>query len=667
MLLVLDTVEHLLEAATEIADLLERCSGLTVMATSREPLRLRAENLFVTAPLAVPPPGGNIRLTPESAERYEAVTLFVRRARAARPDFTLIDHDEVSAVATLCRGLDGLPLAIELAAARVRTLTPEQLVAGLEDRLGLLAEGYRDLPARQQTMRDTIGWSHDLLAHEEQALFRRLAVFGGSWSIEAADEVVSTVGASGTDTPAGLVGLTERNLVVADRDGDEARYGMLETIREFARQALRDSGEDEATRRAHARFFLKMAECAAPELTGAEQGEWLDRLDTDHDNLRIAIVWALEYGEVELAARLGVALWRFWLGRGYLSEGRSWLTRIIERSVDLDPLLRADLLAGAGLLADHQNDVTAATALHTEALNVLEPLGDRRRIARSLDSLGTVAQAVGDYDRSAEFHRRALTLYRDLDDQWGISVALNNLGSVAYFQGDYEGAGSLWGEVLPIVRELGNVRAEGVVLNNLGAIALQRGDLAASALHHEASLALRRRLGDRQGIASGLTNLGGLAYETGDFARAETLLVEGIDLFREIGDDRQAGIGLYNLGRVMQARSDLVRANDLLRESLELFHGVGDRFGVSGALEGIAGVARERSDAESAARLFAAAATLRNAVGAVREGADQAEYDRDLAATRAALGNDAFDAAWAAGSQLTLEEAVAEASNPGAA
>lgn len=653
LLLVLDNLEQVIEAAPEIATLLEGCGGLTILATSREPMRVRAEFEFSLPTLAVP---GSVRTDDQRLlMRYGAVELFLERARAVQGGRTLSEEDVVT-IAGLCKRLDGLPLAIELAAAQTRTLTPEQLYDGLSDRFALLASRYRDVPARHRTMRSAVAWSHDLLIAAEQAFFRRLAVFVDGCSLEAVAAVCSSAQDVLIDTQVNLTALVERNLVLLVKEGPDPRYGQLETIREFGLERLAMSGEEEQARGAHAAYYLAFAERAEPELRGGEQGIWFDRLEAEHGNFRAALQWALEQQMIETAWRLSAALHQFWMARGYFTEGRGWLERALDY-VDGPLPLRAAALSAAGSLAEHQNDSLRAEALHHQAFEAWKSLGDRRQMAASLDSLGNVAQDRGHYEQAIEFHEQALDLYRAFSDPWGIARALNNLGVVAYYQGAYEQAEALWVEGLSAMRCAGDRRAECQVLNNLGAIAFQRGDLQKAATLHEEALVLRKRLGDRQGIGSSLINLGEVAHQAGDLEGAAKLLEEGAQVMRDVDDERQTAIALLILSHVTREQGDLARAAASANESLSLFFQSGDRFGLAGALETAAGMlAVDRP--EIAIQLFAIAAAIWEAIGANREWSTQAAYDRDLLAARQALDDDVFATAWDVGRSMTSQQAV---------
>ena len=530
LLVVLDNVEQVSAAGPDVVALLQGCPGLRVLATSRAPMRVRGEQEFALAPLAVRAAAS--QSVPEVG-RCAAVALFVQRAQAVRPGFTLT-AENAAAVAAICRRLDGLPLALELAAARIKVLPPAALLARLEHRLQVLVGGAQDLPERQRTLRSTLAWSYELLSAKEQALFRRLSVFAGGCPLEAVEAV-----GRGADTPeedalAHVAELVDKSLLRQEHDG-ALRFGMLETIREYGLEQLAASGEMEEVRRRHAAHYLALAEPAAPELTGPHQAEWLARLETEHDNLRAALSWGREQAEPEIGLRLGGALWRFWEMRGHLSEGRRWLDAVLGGSGDAPASARATALSGAGTLAFRQGDYGQATALHEEALALRRELGDKRGIASSLNDLGNVACDQGDYGRARALHEEALALRRELGDMRGIASSLNNLGNVAHDQGDYGRARAL----------------------------------------HEEALALSRELGDTWGIALSLNNLGHVAREQGDYARATALYAECLTLCRDIGDKYIATFCLEGLAATVCAQGQLRRAARLFGVAAATRHQIG--------------------------------------------------------------------------------------------
>jgi non-specific serine/threonine protein kinase len=493
MLLVLDNCEHIVEAVAPLVDvLLASCPQLRMLATSREPLGVAGETLWQVSSLSVP----NTDRLPAAAEmtRYDAVRLFLDRARLKLPDFDLTPAN-YWAVAEVCRKLEGIPLAIELATARMGTLALEEVAQRLEDSLGFLTVGPRTAEPRQRTMRATLQWSHGLLSEPERVLFRRLSVFAGGWTLEAS-EAVGSDGIEETDVLDLLGRLVRKSLVVAEAtESSQMRYRMLEPIRQYAHGKLEESGEAEAVRRRHAEYFLALAEEAEPELKGAHQEAWLKRLEREHDNLRAALSWALEQGYAELGLRIAGALGEFWSMRGHLSEGQMWLEAALAQGDTPSASARAKALFQAAFLAGEQGDYERSVALNEESLALYRRLGDMVSSAAALYALGVVASCQGDSDRASMLAEEAMVLQRELNDRTGVVRSLLILGFVAVFQHDHERAIALHEESLAIARQTGDGFA--IILSlAVGALAsLGLGDRRQSRVHSEEGLTFSRRLG----------------------------------------------------------------------------------------------------------------------------------------------------------------------------
>ncbi|HEX2224765.1 MAG TPA: AAA family ATPase [Thermoanaerobaculia bacterium] len=514
LLLVLDNVEQVASAAPFVGELLAAAPALEVLATSRLPLRLRAEHEYPVTPLALPPASGT---PPEQLLQYEAVRLFVERAQAVRVGFALTP-EIAPAVAEITRRLDGLPLAIELAAARVRLLPPAALLARLEKRLPLLTGGPRDAPARQQTLRDAIAWSYDLLTAGEQALFRRLSIFAGGFSFEAAEAVANPGGE--LDVLDGVDRLSEHSLLRpgAGTDG-EPRFTMLETIREYGLERLAQSGEAEATQRAHTEFFLALVEEAEPKLISPEQLVWLERLEAEHDNLLAALSWAV-VSDAQIALRLAWGLAWFWYFRGYLREGRAWLERALAASVDPGPL-HAGAFTAAGRLARHLGDYGGAIALLERSLELARSFQDRRAEALALHELGALAGlAEGDAAREVALTEASLALWRELGDSWGTARTLNNLGYEAYLQGDLDRAVSLLDEGVKLARAAGDRLVLGYILDSRGVVAEAQGEFERATDLYREALALAQHVSTPLVEAFALSSLAGMAARQGQPVRA---------------------------------------------------------------------------------------------------------------------------------------------------
>jgi predicted ATPase/Tfp pilus assembly protein PilF len=664
LLLVLDNFEQVLGAAGTVADLLSACAGLTVIVTSRAKLGLRAEHEYPVAPLPTP----DLKHLPSLAALAEnaAVALFVQRATAARHDFVLTE-ETAALVAAICARLDGLPLAIELAAARIKTLPPWAILARLTNRLKLLTGGARDLPARQQTLRAAIEWSHELLPEDDRVLFRRLAVFAGGFSLEAAETVVGDDVAVHLDADVldGVEALVNQSLLrqAGGLDG-EPRFTMLETLREFGLERLEDAGEGPALRRAQSEWCLALAQSALPHLTGPEQAVWLARLEIEHDNLRAALASTDDDGDRRL--RLAAALWRFWYMRGHISEGRAALAGALAGTASTGAAApatpaRATALNGSGLLAYVQGDYAHAVACQEEGLALWRELGDKAGIATSLYNLGLVADARGEYARAAALFEESLAIAREAGDTRSVAAALHKLGTIVDEQGDYARAVTLYEESLAILRTLGDQRSVAVLLDDLGLGAFEQGDYARAAALHGESLAIERRLDDPRGVATSLNNLGNVAYEQGDYARAMELHAESLAIERTLGNKRGVAASLNNLGLLAHRQGDYTRAVALQAECLEIMRELGDQSGLITCLEDVAGLTVTLASAEQAARLFGAAAALREALGVPAVTSEQARIERSLAEARAHLGESALAEMLAIGRTLSVDQAVAEA------
>ena len=621
MLLLLDNCEHLIEGCAGLADaLLRTCPGLTVLATSREALRIPGERAWIVPSLSLPDVGSTQGL--EEMMRHEAVRLFVERAAAAAPGFSLTDEN-APAVARVCERLDGIPLAIELAAARCRVLTPAQVSSRLDDCFLLLTRGSRVALPRQRTLRATMDWSHELLSGEEQALFRRISTFAGGFTLEAAETVCAEGGLEGDEILELLSRLVDKSLVFVGRRGDDARYRMLETVSQYSSGKLGESGEEGAVRDRHAGFFLWLAEKAEPALAGSEQKEWLDRLDAEMSNLRVAMMWLLETGETEASLRLSSALWEFCHSRGHYEEGRAWLGRAISRD-GAPPPLRARALTGAGVLALLQCEYTEASELLEKSLALYRELADKRGSAEVTEILGGLAREQGDYEQAVALHEESLALSRELGDERGIASSLDYLGFVAWLRGDYDRASELCKE----------------------------------------ALSMHRAEGDTSGILSSLINLGSAALYSEDYGRAEAMLEESLTLSKVGGYREGVGWALNQLGVVAYRRGDLERSERLLRESLAVHKDLGDMWRVASVLEALAETAGTREHFERSARLFGAADVLRETIGAPVPPCERPEYDRVSDSVRARMGDEAFSRTRAQGRGMTLEAAVSRALEP---
>jgi predicted ATPase/DNA-binding XRE family transcriptional regulator len=691
-LLVLDNFEQVVGAAIAVSRLLVAAPRLMVLTTSRVPLHLRGERECPVPPLPVP----DLRHLPEpdALSRYAAVELFIARATAVWPDFA-VTSENASVIAEICARLDGLPLAIELAAARVKVLAPGTLLERLGNRLGLLTGGARDLPERQQTIKSTIEWSHNLLGEDERTLFRRLGVFTGGWTLEATEAVCAPQGEP--DLLDILSRLVDSSLVRQDEAAlGASRFRMLETVREYAVEQLEESGEAEELCRRHAQYYLELAERPGMELPWRERSLWLARIESEHDNLRAALAWLLELGEAEEALRLAGACGWFWESRGYLSEGRGWLERALERRAGASPTARARANFWCGALASSQMDLGSAIGYFEEAAGLYREVGDRAGLGSALVCLGRVTYLAGKHQRGRELCEQGLALFR----QWGgapdIAFGLRTLASVT---DDEVRARRLAEESLGMFRELGDEPAIAETLTRLAMIALEQGDdEGVDPLLVEAGEVFQR-LGDRGGMMSVRGVQGQAALWRGDHQRAIESLREAVGLAREIGTNpawwlislghalhghgarEQAGeafrealvlcrqvegmkgmaaLAAWNLATITMLEGDYGRAAALYREVLELAReeaGQGDT-GLAGGLEGMAAIAGMGGDIRRAARLYGAAEALRERVDMPLRAADRPVYERFLTAARSGAGEGVWEEASEEGRGLSLEEAV---------
>jgi len=603
-----------------VAELLVMGPNLKILVTSRAALHVYGEHEFPVPPLALPDPRSKPPVV-EVLSQYPAVALFVQRAVAAKPDFEL-NRENAAAVTEICARLDGLPLAIELAAARVKVLSPSSMLTRLASRLQLLTGGARDLPTRQQTLRGAIDWSYDLLNAAEQKLFRRLSVFVGGGTLEAIEAVCNTKNDLGLDLLDGVASIVDKSLVQqVDQPQRELHFSMLETIREYALDKLTASGEEELTKRAHAAYYLVLAEEGASNEAGAESSEWLNCLEAEHNNLLSALDWLTDTGNADWALRLGTALFRFWETREYLTEGRDRLRKILNLERAGEPNeARARALFAVGVLAASQGDYTAADTLIEESLQIARKLGDERSVAVCLNALAVHARDRGDVAVAHSLLEESLLLWRDLGDQKAVARSLSNLANVVKLQGDYDRVSSLYAECLSIFRGLGDRTGVAWSLNYQGDVVRDQGDSAAARRLYEQGLTIFRELGDRWGIAGTLADLGSLAKEQGNYPGAHSLYRESIKIFQELEHKR----------------------------------------GIARVLECFACSAAEQLEAERSLRLAGTAAALRRNIGAPLTPAEQAKLESTLDLARQVVTNTAGATAWLEGWAMPVEKAVEE-------
>jgi predicted ATPase/DNA-binding CsgD family transcriptional regulator len=625
LLLLLDNFEQVASAAPLITNLLALCPQLKVVVTSRTVLRVAGEYTFVVPPLALPTQAADQPLLDLAAlEQVAAVNLFVARARAVRPDFRLT-QENAPVVAEICARLEGLPLAIELATARLKLLSPQALLQRLSNRLTLLTEGTRNLLAHQQTLRRTIDWSYDLLTPAEQTLFQRLAVFAGGWTLPAAEAVCCDSEQPCSAAPIGSVldglgSLLDQSLIQQTVGADgEARFKMLETIGEYARERLQASGEAEQIQERHVAYYLALAEQVELELMGPAQGLWLDQLEQEHDNLRAALHWAIEHAAAETAVRLTAAVWRFWYVRSHLREGLRWL----EAALALGPMLRAPARA------------------------------------KALCGIGWMINAQGDVEQAEHYFAEGLALSRELHDTRGIGLALSGVGRMAHLRGDHERAVVLYEENLTLFRAMGETEEVAWTLTRLGILAHEQRDYVRATRLFEESRTCFEIVGYKWGVTWALIYLGNVALEQGDYERATRLFEESLAHFQELGDKSSMAASLKHLAQAALCQGNVEQAVACSRASLTLYRDAGVKLGIAECLEALATTVSAQGAPAWAARLLGAAAVVRHEIGAQLSPADRSYYDQVLVEARRQLGDAAIEEAWREGQSISPEQAVA--------
>ena len=713
-LLVLDNFEQVVTAAPLVLDLLQACPHLKILATSRVLLHLRAERGFPVAPLPLP----DHKNLPELKQlsQYAAVQLFIQRALDVKPAFS-ITNENAPAVAELCLRLDGLPLAIELAAARIRVLTPQAMLARLEQRLPLLSGGLRDLPERQQTLHKTIEWSFNLLDGEAKRLFRRLAVFVGGWTLEAAEAISQCE----EDRPLDVLSLMESLinsslLMSASSPNSEFRFAMLGTIREYALEKLDEAGETAELRHRHCDYYVQFAERAEPQLRGVQQKVWLQALDSELDNVRAALDWTqtAEAATASTAAlRLASALTWYWFVRGYWNEGREWLRRALASSAGAPPQYQVRALVAAGIMAWYAGDFVAARTQLTSGVAVAREANLTTDLGYALASLSNIIMGQEGAGPARAMAHEGETIFRAAGDKWGTALALYAQGLAAYWQNDLAATRTLFEQSIRLYRELGDRWRAAGPIGHLGDLANRHGDYDTAKISYEESLAVARDLGDRSGIAAGLSSLADIAYAQGDYRRARSLYEEGLALHLQLEDKLSIGWTRYGLGKVEWAQGEYARAESLIGEALITVQAAGNRGGLAwlyqtlghlsfqiavkhGAdtphaqqaarvqrslshfrkaielaqaenhavtiafcLLGHAGAAAVTDKPELAAQLWGAASRLKEASQQLMSATDQGEYEHTAAAIRSYIDVDRYAEAVVQGRQMPLEQTVA--------
>lgn len=696
LLLVLDNFEHLLDASLLVADLLAAAPQLRLLITSRAVLHIRGETDFDVPPLALPSlPADNEALGTEKLLGFEAIRLFVDRARDARYEFTLTANNAPQIV-NICHRLDGLPLAIELAAAQLRNMSPVELLERLENKLSALIGGPRDLPPRQQTLHSAIEWSYNLLGAREQKLFYRLGVFMGGCTLGAVEAVC--IEENSTDLLDVLTRLVTKSLLRQDggvsEGGGELRFWMLETIREYAQQRLDESEESDELRRKHALYFLALAEEADPQLDGPRQSEWLDRLEVEHDNFRAALRWATEIKDSHTALRLAGDLARFWLMHSHINEGREQLDRVLaiptsspshtsllslsaspgesEREHQLpghesprgDPIpryldtARVKVLFRAGTLAEAWGDSAVAQPLLEESLAVYRKLGEKRTIGTVLNNLAIMMFNLDKLSEARTFYEEGLQTYRELDDRKGVAQILGNLGQLTTRQGDYAQARIYLEESLATYKAFQHQHGTAHAYSGLAEVEHNQGNYMRATQLHEEGLALYRQIGDKWGEAWALDGVAAALRRQGKYAEARAMYEQSLHMQRELGEDASVSVSLSGLALVALGEGDLRTARSLLLESLAICAELDNKHKIAECLENIAIIAEVQGAAQEAVRLWGKAEALREAVGIPIPAIDLSDYKSYVANAYTTMSDEAFREAWKEGGAISVEQAV---------
>jgi non-specific serine/threonine protein kinase len=691
ILIILDNCEHLINACADLTErLLSSCPKLKILATSREALNCSGEQIFRIPALTHPEP--NSKDTPEQLTQYESVRLFIERALPVNPKFR-VNNENSAALAEVCSRLDGIPLAIELAAARIKVLSIEKIYERLDDRFNLLTGGKRTALPRQQTLRALIDWSYDLLTENEKILWSRLSVFSGGWTLEAAEEICSDESINKYGIIDHLSELAEKSIIIFNESKE--RYNILETIKQYGREKLENENQIFLK---HLDYFLDLAKKAEPELSRSDAKLWLDKLEADHSNFLSAIEWSVENGETEKGAGAAYALAQFWTIRGYHSTGKELLDIIMKKKFELSKSAEAKLLILAGGFFRQRGDYSQAKKSLEESLDINIELSNKHGIADSFSILGCVAINQGDYEEAKRFFEETLRIKRGFGDKRGIALSLNNLGSVAIHQGDFEQAKEFYKGSLDIKKEIGDKQGIAISLNNLGIVAAYQGNFEQTKKYYEESLDIFKEIGDKWGISHSLISLGDVARKLGDFEDAEKFFVEGCESFKDIGDKRGVATSLNNLGIITCHLGNYEQARKYLEESLDIRKEIGDKWGISHSLDDLGNVAFNLGDFEqaknyyfeslaikkdignksgiadsmsylgitaiyqenyeTAVKLLSASEKIQESIGSVIETNYQKLENETKAKLREQLSEEEFNKYWEEGQKLTLEEAV---------
>ena len=665
MLVVLDNFEQVVMAASKLSELLIACQHLKFLVTSRVALHIRDEHQFPVLPFAMP--SLNDHPTVEALSQYSAVALFRERARLVKPDFQMTATN-IRTIAEICMHLDGLPLAIELAAARMKLLSPQALLARLDHRLEVLTGGARDVPVRQQTLRNTIAWSYDLLAATAQQVFRRLAVFVGGWTLEAAEAVCADLDLSNNDVELlNCVDVLLDSSLLYRRDAaeEEPRFAMLEVIREFALEALAESGELNGAQEAHSAYYLHLVTAGLEQRDEVWQGLWFERIEKELDNLRAALQYILEQMEKKqdstIALQLGGTLTPFWLWSGYWSEGLAFLERTLMNSEGVEQPVLAKALLSAGKLAFQQGDYPRAEALARESRLLFEEMRDPKGEASTLEILGMVTWNRGDLSNARSLLEEALILYQRVGDEEGIINLFLALAWLARAQGEYKRAQVLCEESLAFSSNIGLLRGMAdTKLLQAQILFDTQADQTEVRQQIEKALELYRQVSDREGVAACFHLIGQITLLQGDAEKALTWFEQSVDQHKELGHMAGMAWAISGKARVAFTQGNLGEAFKMYQESLSLARALGEQELLVNCLEGLADVVSMQGKYEWAAQIWGAAGVLRESIGQPHTPVEQVMYDSSIKAVRRHLGEQAFETAYERGRWMSPDQVLQE-------
>jgi len=660
ILIVLDNCEHLIEACAVLTErLLKSCPKLKIIATSREAMKCSGEQIHQVLSLETPNPKDE--LSAERLAQYESVRLFIERALIVNPKFR-VNNENAPAIAGICSQLDGIPLAIELAAARIKTLSAEKIYERLNNSFSLLTGGKRTALPRQQTLRALIDWSYDLLTDNEKILWRRLSVFNDGWTLESAEEICPDIKINPEEVFDLLGALVEKSILIFDEENQ--RYGILQTLKRYGEEKLKESDDEKIMFSHHLFHYMELAETAEVSLEGPDAQTWLDRLEKENGNLESAIEWAVKNGEHEQAFRLTGSLGIFWDIRGYFSVGMRLFDNVLDSPGEVSKPVKAKTLSRAAAIALNLGDYRKALKLYEDSFSLYHELNDKAGIASSLRNMGIVSYEQGDYEKARKLLEEHLSLCTAGSDKKSTARTLNYLGNITYDQGDYLQARKYHERSLELREESGNKRGIASSLNNLGNVAYNLGEFESSQKLYEQSLEIKREIGDKKGISTSLHNLGILMSFKADYKQAQAFFEESLELERSIGDKTGIAETLYELGNVEYKQEDFKQAQKFYTESLRLRQDIGNKLGIVYCIMSLAYIEGVKGSSKQAARLLGFVDEALRSMNTVFEKAELMQYEQAVRILNEKLSDEEISMFREEGKKLTIEEAAGLLFNP---